>query len=210
MNKHGGGVRAKKARHKPTLNMIIPPPMNVVIRSIEEILHSMNVDWTDENFTETPERVAKAFTRTWLSGYGMDPKQAITVFPNERSESGMVVVKDIPFYSMCSHHLAPFTGKAAIAYIPDQYVVGLSKPARLIEVFARRLQLQEHITEQVADSFEELVHPLGVMVILYNAEHMCMTSRGIKAHGSSTTTSALRGVFTQAEVRMEGLKLIFG
>jgi GTP cyclohydrolase IA len=209
INKHGGASRGGKKRAKPKLKQIISPDAYVVRNAIEQILHSMNVDWADENFTETPERVAKAWKDTWMSGYTMEPKQVLTTFPNEEREGDLVVVKDIPFYSMCSHHLAPFFGKGHLAYVPNGLVIGLSKPARLIEIFARRLQLQEHITRDVADSFEELVHPKGVMVILENVEHTCMTSRGVKAHGSSTTTSAVRGIFKKdSDLRNEVLSLI--
>ena len=126
-NKHGGAHRAKMERRKPLMNRMIPPTTHAVRQWVEHLLHSMNVDWTDENFTETPERVAKAWVDTWCSGYGLEPKQVLTVFPNERAERDLVVIKDIPLYSMCSHHLAPFMGKAALAYLPKDHVVGCNQ-----------------------------------------------------------------------------------
>lgn len=207
--KHGGAARAKKERNRSNLDQMMPPETYKVTSLIEQLLHLMNVDWTDPNFTETPERVSKAMNQTWFSGYGTDPKQVLATFPNQHCEGDLVVVKDMPFYSTCAHHLAPFFGKAAVAYVPDELVVGLSKPSRLIDVFARRLQLQELITKQVADAFDEIVKPKGVMVILYNVTHTCMTSRGVQAHGSTTTTSAVRGLFsTESALRSEALSLI--
>lgn len=182
-------------------------------RAIGIILNSAMVNMQDENFSTTPHRVARAFVDTWLSGYDKNLDDVIKTFPNKHNERAMVVVKDIPFYSLCAHHMTPFKGKGAIAYLPKDKVLGLSKFARVIDVFARRLQLQEHITEQVADALFERLQPEGIMVMLYDVEHMCMTSRGAQAHGATTSTSAVRGVFTQTMdggARQEALSLIFG
>lgn len=177
--------------------------------AVENLLDVFEIDWEDENFTETPTRVARAFLDYWAVGYMMHPEDVFTVFDNDAEEDGLVVVKDIPFYSTCAHHLAPFFGKAAIVYMPDKHVVGLSKTARILEVFARRFQLQEHITKQVADAIMEHLNPKGVMVILYNVEHTCMTSRGIQAHGAKTTTSTVRGIFAEdPTLRSDALRLI--
>lgn len=201
-NKHMSGSDAWKQYNKEE----IPTPE--VAQVIKELLELFQVDLKDPNFTETPDRVAKAFSDTWLAGYGQNVEDVVTVFPNDRNEDGMVIVKDIPFYSMCAHHMAPFFGKASIAYVPDKHVLGLSKMSRVLNVYARRLQLQEIITQQVADALMGLVRPKGVMVVLSNVEHTCMTSRGVQAHGAVTTTSEVRGVFNQQEVRQEALSLI--
>jgi GTP cyclohydrolase I len=184
------------------------PGLEEVQKAVELILHSCNADMNDPNFTETPQRVAKAFVNYWLAGYGQKVEDVLTVFPNE-GEGDLVVVKDIPLYSMCSHHLAPFKGYAAIAYQPGALVMGLSKTSRILDVFARRLQLQERITAQVADAIQTHLNPKGVLVVLYNVEHMCMTSRGVQAHGSTTTTQAARGSFKDSEgLRAEAYRLI--
>lgn len=185
------------------------PSKEIVREMVTKLLNSMNVDWADENFTRTPERVAAAMVDTWLAGYSLNVSNVMTVFPNADKESDLVIVKDIQFYSMCSHHFAPFFGKAAIAYLPDKYVMGLSKAGRVLEVFSRRLQLQERITAQVADALMEELSPKGVMVILYDCTHTCMTSRGIHAHESRTTTQAVRGQFKEnPDLRSEVLRLI--
>lgn len=184
------------------------PNMEVVAEAIRTILNACNADMSDPNFTLTPERVAEAFTFTWLAGYGRKVEDVLTVFPND-NEGDLVVVKDIPLYSMCSHHFAPFKGYAAIAYQPDELVMGLSKTSRILDVFARRLQLQERITAQVADAIQTHLNPKGVLVVLYDVEHMCMTSRGVQAHGATTTTQAARGTFKDdSGLRAEAYRLI--
>lgn len=159
-----------------------------------------------QGLDETPDRVAKAWCE-WTRGYTQNPKDVLKAF-NDGAENynEMVVVKDIPFYSTCEHHLAPFFGTASIAYIPDGRVVGLSKLPRLLDVYARRLQVQERITTQVADALMEHLRPKGVGVVLA-ARHMCMESRGVCKQGSETVTSTLRGVFNEPTVRREFLSL---
>ncbi len=182
-----------------------------VRRAIRIIMESALVDFNDENFAATPHRVARAFVDVWLSGYDKQLDDVVKVFPNKHNERAMVVVKDIPFYSLCAHHMTPFKGKAAVAYLPKENVMGLSKFARVIDLYARRLQLQEHITEQVATALDQKLKPFGLMVVLYDVEHMCMTSRGVQAHGSTTSTSMVCGLFeSDASVRQEALSLIFG
>lgn len=184
------------------------PNQAVVNEAIRMILQACNADMDDPNFTETPARVAAAFANYWLAGYQLKVEDELTVFPNE-GESDLVVVKDIPLYSMCSHHFAPFMGKAAIVYQPSDFVMGLSKTKRVLDVYARRLQLQERITAQVADALQLHLKPKGVMVVLYDVEHTCMTSRGVQAHGSTTTTRAVRGIFAESDsLRAEAYRLI--
>lgn len=156
---------------------------------------------------ETPMRVAEAW-EFWTSGYGIDPADVLKTFEDgAEGVDEMVVVKDLPFYSQCEHHLAPFFGTATIAYIPSGRVVGLSKLSRLLDVFARRLQVQERLTCQVADALTEHLKPIGVGVVV-KARHLCMESRGICKQGHCTITSALRGAFKeQPEVRAEFLQL---
>lgn len=160
-----------------------------------------------EGLQETPQRVAKAW-QAWLSGYGKDPSAILKVFEDgAEGVDEMVLVKDIPFYSHCEHHLAPFFGTATVAYIPKGKIVGLSKISRLVDMFARRLQVQERMTTQIADAIDKHLQPTGCAVLV-KARHMCMESRGICQQGHHTVTSALRGVMRDdALARAEFLKL---
>lgn len=180
-----------------------------VEKAIFDLLDAFNVNWEDPNYLETPRRVAKAYLDYWASGYARKPENEVTVFPNTSGGDDLVMVKDMKFYSMCSHHLAPFDGYGAIAYIPNDQLLGLSKLGRILDIYARRFQLQERIGAQVADKIMNLLRPKGVMVILYDAEHMCMSSRGVKLHDANTTTVATRGVFKDnAQLRNEVLTLL--
>ncbi len=180
-----------------------------VEKAIRDLLTAFNVNWDDPNYTDTPKRVAKAYLDYWASGYGREPEDEITVFPNNTGSNDLVMVKDMRFHSLCSHHLAPIEGHAAIAYIPNKKLLGLSKLGRVLDIFARRFQLQERIGQQTADSLMELLQPKGVMVILYNVTHGCMSSRGVKLHEANTTTSAIRGVFkADKALRSEVLSLL--
>lgn len=156
---------------------------------------------------DTPDRLAKAWD-FWTSGYTQDPSDVLKVFEDgAESYDEMVLVSDIPFYSHCEHHLAPFFGKVTIAYIPDGKIVGLSKLSRLADIYARRLQVQERLTEQIADAINLNLSPKGVGVII-KARHLCMESRGISQQGHHTTTSSLRGVIrTDPSARDEFLRL---
>lgn len=159
---------------------------------IEELLGYLDPDHPREGLVETPARVAKAW-RHWCSGYGMDPAEVLKVFEDgAASYDEMVLVRDIPLYSKCEHHLADIFGTACVAYIPNGRIVGLSKLSRLVDGFARRLQVQERLTVQIADALEEHLKPLGVGVLI-RARHMCMESRGICQQGHHTVTTALRG-----------------
>ena len=156
---------------------------------------------------ETPDRVAKAW-EFWTSGYGVDPAEVLKTFEDgAEGVDEMVLVKDIPFYSHCEHHMAAIFGTATIAYLPAGKIVGLSKLSRLLEVFARRLQVQERLTCQVADAMMDHLQPMGAAVVI-KARHLCMESRGVCQQGHHTVTSALRGVFKEDPiVRAEFLQL---
>lgn len=155
---------------------------------------------------DTPERLRKAWS-DWTAGYGADPAKVLTTFEDgANGYDNMVAVRGIPFYSHCEHHLAPFFGTATIAYIPNGRIVGLSKLSRLLDVFARRLQVQERLTCQIADAITEHLKPLGCGVRI-SARHLCMESRGICKQGHETVTCALRGVFMEGAVRAEFLSL---
>ncbi|TMW73605.1 GTP cyclohydrolase I FolE [Alteribacter natronophilus] len=177
--------------------------------AVTMILEAIGEDPGREGLQDTPKRVAKMYAEVF-EGLNQDPKEHFqTVFGEDHEE--LVLVKDIPFYSMCEHHLVPFFGVAHIGYIPSGgKVTGLSKLARAVEAVCRRPQLQERITSTVADSIVDTLDPQGVMVIV-EAEHMCMTMRGVKKPGSKTMTSAVRGVFTEDHAaRSEVLALIKG
>lgn len=185
--------------------------MNINHEQIEHavrlILEAVGEDPNREGLLDTPKRVAKMYAEVF-AGLGKDPKEYFDTIFSENHEE-LVLVKDIPFYSMCEHHLVPFFGKAHVAYIPKGgKVVGLSKLARSVEAVAGRPQLQERITTTVADAIVEKLAPYGVMVVV-EAEHMCMTMRGVKKPGSKTVTSAVRGIFEKdAAARAEVLSLI--
>ena len=149
-----------------------------------------------EGVLDTPRRVAKAY-KELFAGYRQDPKEILSkTFHEVGGYDDIVLVKDIPFHSHCEHHMAPFFGRAHIAYLPHDGVVGLSKLARLVEVYARRLQTQENLTAQIIDAINENLNPRGAAVML-EAEHMCMTMRGVQAHGASTITQRFTGVFAE-------------
>lgn len=185
--------------------------MSIDIKKIEEavymILEAIGEDPEREGLKDTPKRVARMYGEVF-SGLHEDPSQHLNVQFSEEHEE-MVIVKDIPIYSMCEHHLVPFYGKAHIAYIPKKgKVTGLSKLARVVEGYAKRPQLQERLTSQIADSVMDVLEPRGVLVVI-EAEHMCMTMRGVKKPGSQTLTSAVRGIFkTSQATRAEGFALI--
>lgn len=168
--------------------------------AVKLLLEGIGEDVTREGLADTPDRVARMYAEIF-SGMGTDAEEPLArVFSVDSNE--MVMERDIAFYSMCEHHMLPFYGKAHIAYIPDGRVVGLSKLARTVEVYARRLQIQEQMTGQIADDIMKYLAPQGVMVAL-EAEHMCMTMRGIKKPGSKTVSIAARGVFEENPVLQE-------
>lgn len=171
-----------------------------------EILRLLGEDIKREGLQKTPERVSKAMLAL-TRGYEQNPIEVLCSARFEEPYNQMVIVKDIPFYSLCEHHLLPFYGHAHIAYIPNGYITGLSKIARVVDIFSHRLQVQERMTLQIRDSIEEALSPLGVMVVL-EAKHMCMQMRGIEKEGAITTTSQFSGAFNQAKTREEFLMLI--
>ncbi|CDC10578.1 gTP cyclohydrolase 1 [Clostridium sp. CAG:413] len=174
--------------------------------AVREILIAIGEDPDREGLVETPSRVARMYEEIF-GGLEDDPTRHLKLF--DESSEEMVVVRDIPLYSMCEHHLIPFLGKAHIAYIPsDGMVIGLSKLARIVDCFARRPQLQERLTSQVADFLYENLQPMGVAVVI-EAEHLCMTMRGARASGAKTMTSALRGTMrSNAKTRAEAMSLL--
>ncbi|HEY1031351.1 MAG TPA: GTP cyclohydrolase I FolE [Flavipsychrobacter sp.] len=159
-----------------------------------------------EGLQKTPERIAKAM-QYLTHGYNMDAHEILNSAKFHESYSEMVIVKDIELYSMCEHHMLPFFGKAHIAYIPNGTITGLSKLARVVDCFARRLQVQERMTHQILDVIQETLNPLGVAVVI-EAKHLCMMMRGVQKQNSVTTTSAFSGQFEKNETRSEFLKLI--
>jgi GTP cyclohydrolase I len=179
-----------------------------VERAVRELLAAVGEDPTREGLLETPRRVAEMF-REILGGLQEDPRQLLDVTFDEQHEE-MIVLRDIPFYSLCEHHLLPFSGVAHVAYIPRGRIVGISKLARVVDCLARRLQVQERLTSQIADLIDETLAPRGVAVVV-KAEHLCMTMRGIKKPGSVVVTSATRGGFRDRQAtRMEFLALLDG
>ena len=172
----------------------------------EEILNLVGEDKTREGLLKTPERASKAM-KFLTEGYEKDPKQILQSAMFEEDYNEMVIVKDIELYSLCEHHLLPFFGKAHIAYIPNGYIVGLSKLPRIVDVFSRRLQVQERLTEQILDCINNTLNPKGVAVVV-EASHMCMMMRGVQKQNSTTTTSGFRGGFKDTETRNEFLNLI--
>lgn len=172
-----------------------------------KLLDSIGEDTQREGLIKTPHRVAKAYEYIF-GGYDKNPSEVLNDALFESKSSEMVVVRDIEFYSMCEHHILPFFGRVHVAYIPDGKVVGLSKIPRLVDIFARRLQIQEKLTEEIADAIMTTIKPRGVGVVI-NARHMCMEMRGVKKMHSSTTTSALRGLFLKdAKTREEFYSII--
>lgn len=170
------------------------------------MLKLMGEDVEREGLVKTPERVARAILDT-TAGYGEDPEAILRGAMFKEDYSQMVIVKDIDFYSLCEHHILPFFGKVHVAYIPNGYITGLSKIARVVEVFSRRLQVQERMTLQIKECIQKTLNPLGVMVVV-EAQHLCMQMRGVKKQNSVTTTSDFCGAFNQAKTREEFMNLL--
>jgi len=178
-------------------------------KAVREILIAVGEDPKRRDIKDTPRRVAEMYEEI-LEGYKLDPEKELEVV-FEKDHDEIILLKNIPFYSICEHHLAPFVGKAHVAYIPsNNRVTGLSKLARVVDIFAKRLQVQERITTDIADIIMKKLKPKGVMVVI-EAEHMCMSMRGVKKPGVMTITSAVRGIFRKNEkTRAEALSLIRG
>ena len=178
---------------------------NQALENIRQLLAFIGDDPNREGLLETPHRIVKSWAKLF-GGYKQKPQDVLKTFKDGSCEE-MVVLKDIEFYSTCEHHLQPFFGTISIGYLPNGRVLGISKLARLVEVFARRLQIQEKLVAQIADSLMETLHPYGVMVVC-KAKHMCISSRGIEKHNAVMVTSAIRGAFKKLEVRNEFLEMI--
>jgi len=177
-----------------------------LIEEYKSVISLVGEDAEREGLIKTPERVAKAM-QYLTQGYDMDAKAILNSAKFHESYNEMVIVKDIELYSMCEHHMLPFFGKAHIAYIPNGWITGLSKIARVVDCFSRRMQVQERMTHQILDAIQETLNPLGVAVVI-EAKHLCMMMRGVSKQNSVTTTSAFSGQFEANETRSEFLRLI--
>jgi GTP cyclohydrolase I len=172
----------------------------------KEILKLIGEDAEREGLLDTPRRVAKSI-QFLTHGYDLDPEAILMSARFKEDYKQMVIVKDIEIYSLCEHHMIPFIGKAHVAYIPNGYITGLSKIARVVDAFARRLQVQERLTTQIKDAIQNTLNPLGVAVVI-EAKHLCMAMRGVQKQNSYTTTSDFTGAFTRKETREEFIHLI--
>ena len=177
-----------------------------IAEQYKQIIQLLGEDVNREGLLKTPERVARAL-QFLMQGYEQNPEEIIKSAMFTENYRQMVIVKDIDFYSMCEHHMLPFFGKAHIAYIPNKQITGLSKIARIVEVYARRMQVQERMTTQIKECIQKTLNPMGVMVII-EAQHLCMQMRGVQKQHSITTTSDFTGVFEQAKTREEFMNLI--
>jgi GTP cyclohydrolase I len=183
-----------------------PDQLERIAGHVRGILDALGLDLADPNLAETDRRVARMYAEMF-HGLKEGTRPQVTTFPNEEKYKAMVMEKEIPFYSMCAHHLVPFYGHAHIAYIPNDRILGLSKFARILEFYARRPQLQERLTEQVVEFLNHELRPQGAMVVV-EARHLCVEMRGVKKAGAVTVTSAIRGSFYKKEIREEFLDLL--
>ena len=177
-----------------------------IAHHFSKIMEVLELDLTDPHLKDTPERVGRMYLEIFR-GLQADADPKITVFPNEEKYSNMVVVSNIDYFSVCSHHMIPFFGQAHVAYIPSEKIIGLSKIARIVDYFSRRPQLQERLTEQIVDFMDDKLKPKGTIAVL-EGRHMCMEMRGIEKVGAATSTSAIRGCFEEQRVRDEFFELI--
>ena len=184
------------------------PVQHEISLHVARIIELMGEDPQREGLQRTPLRVARAMAEL-TSGYAQNPIEILNSAKFHEDYRQMVIVRDINFYSLCEHHVLPFYGRVHVAYIPNGQVTGLSKIARVVDCFARRLQIQERMTKQIRECIQEALSPLGVMVVV-EAQHMCMQMRGVQKQGSYTTTSDFCGAFNQAKTRKEFLQLIKG
>ena len=182
--------------------------LDELVSHYKQVLTLLGEDPEREGLQKTPMRVAKAM-QVLTRGYTQDPHKVLTDALFEEKYNQMVIVKDIDFFSMCEHHILPFYGKAHVAYIPNGYITGLSKIARVVDIFSHRLQVQERLTEQVMQCINDTLKPQGVMVVI-EAKHMCMQMRGVEKQNSITTTSAYSGVFESSKTRNEFMDLLRG
>ncbi len=182
--------------------------VNSISKKYKTILSELGEDPKREGLLKTPERVAKSL-QFLMHGYNLNPSEILNSAKFREEYKQMVIVKDIEIYSLCEHHLLPFFGKAHVAYIPNNYIVGLSKIPRIVDAYARRLQVQERLTTEIRDCIQETLNPLGVAVVI-EATHLCMQMRGIQKQNSVTTTSAFTGEFENDKTRSEFISLIQG
>ena len=185
---------------------LVEPETDEVAAGLRAAFRALGLDLGDANLAGTDRRLARAYKELFAGLYAGDAP-ALRTFPNSEGYSEMVAMTDIPFYSLCAHHLLPFFGTAHVAYLPKDRIVGLSKLARVVDFFARRPQIQERMTEQIAQLLDEKLRPAGAMVVV-QARHFCMEMRGIAKPGAATTTSALRGAFENDRTRQEFLGLL--
>lgn len=186
----------------------LPEGLDELALHYEKILSILGEDPQRDGLRKTPMRAAKAM-QTLTRGYAQDPKQVLLDALFDEKYNQMVIVKDIDCFSMCEHHMLPFYGKAHVAYIPNGHITGLSKIARVVDIYSHRLQVQERLTQQIEDCIQSALKPLGVMVVI-EAKHMCMQMRGVEKQNSITTTSAFSGAFNQAKNREEFMNLLRG
>ena len=184
---------------------IVSPSLDELKEHYHRILTLLGEDAGREGLQKTPERVAKAML-SLTKGYHMDPHEVLRSAKFQEEYSQMVIVKDIDFFSLCEHHMLPFYGKAHVAYIPNGYITGLSKIARVVDIFSHRLQVQERMTLQIKECIQETLNPLGVMVVV-EAKHMCMQMRGVEKQNSITTTSDFTGIILDGELPELNLKI---
>ena len=184
------------------------PGLDELAEHYKEIISLLGEDTEREGLQKTPMRVAKAM-QILTRGYFQDPHKVLTDALFEEKYNQMVIVKDIDFFSMCEHHMIPFYGKVHVAYIPNGYITGLSKIARVVDIFSHRLQVQERMTQEIRECIEQTLHPMGVMVVV-EAKHMCMQMRGVEKQNAITTTSDFCGAFNQAKTREEFMNLLRG
>jgi GTP cyclohydrolase I len=182
--------------------------LDILADHYKQIIELLGEDSSREGLVKTPMRVAKAM-QILTRGYTQDPHKVLTDALFEEKYSQMVIVKDIDFFSLCEHHMLPFYGKVHVAYIPNGYITGLSKIARVVDIFSHRLQVQERLTQQIKDCIQDTLHPQGVMVVI-EAKHLCMMMRGVEKQNSITTTSDYSGVFNSLNTRQEFMSLLRG
>ena len=197
LNENSLYKKTETFEHETTINLA---------ENYKKIMSSIGEDVNREGLVDTPLRVAKAM-QFMTQGYSINPEDILKSAMFKEDYQSMVIVKNIELYSMCEHHLIPFFGKAHVAYIPNGFVTGLSKIARVVDAYARRLQLQERLTNQIKDCIQNTLNPLGVAVVI-EAQHLCMMMRGIQKQNSVTTTSAFTGAFTKDATREEFIHLI--
>ncbi len=196
----------KKMLDYERIDTYAPEKLKELEKHYRAILEIIGEDPTREGLEKTPHRVAKSI-QFLTQGYDHDPKEILLSAKFKEDYRQMVIVKDIDIFSMCEHHMIPFIGKAHVAYIPNGYITGLSKIARVVEAYARRLQVQERLTTQIKNAIQETLNPLGVAVVI-EARHLCMAMRGVQKQNSVTTTSDFTGAFERAETRAEFISLI--